>query len=168
MKTLITIVAVLCLSLGCSEKNEPATEPGNNTNAQSDGLKITNNQDAYNKAAEKRANESFSAPFEIISVSRTGHIMTIEVGYGVACDGDFEVIWNGAIRESAPPQTTLFLKYDATCSDGPTIMMLEIQTLEVDLKELIEDDYLIENAIIHVANASSDQDVSCDSSVSDN
>lgn len=162
MKKLIPFLMLSLVAFACKDEaaNEVDRRPVN-------GVLLTNSDEAYDEAAKRRSQSEYSARFEIEEVSRNGTSLNIKVSHAHACQGDFEVIWDGSVMESYPMQIRLFVKFNAVCDEGPHIMMLDIKTLEVDLMQLIGDEELINESVFHVSNASSVQDVRYEETTSD-
>jgi hypothetical protein len=156
-----TIPFFLLLLLGCSKEN--VTEK---SDPRLEGMRMTQSKEVYNEAARQRGTENFSASFEIMEVKRSGDLLKITVGHAYACKGGFEVIWDGQVMESFPYQIRLFIKFNAKCTTEPTITLMVMENLEIDLAKLINDKGVLENSVIHVSNASSIQDVYSDEPVS--
>jgi hypothetical protein len=159
MKKMLTLPFIFLLLLGCNKEMTEVNDPSLS------GLRMTKNKDIFNEAARKRGEENFSAPFEIVDVKRTGEMLRITVGHGYACQGEFEVIWDGLVMESYPCQTQFFVKFNAKCTTEPAIMLMVMETLEIDLSK-VTDYHVFKTCIIHVSNASSIQDVYTDEPVS--
>jgi hypothetical protein len=165
---LLVIVAGLMLAgTSCSkdETNSPDTAP---VTIEKENYTFLKNAGLYQEAQKDRS-ENYSSPFEIDSVTRTGAIMEINVSFPAGCETNkFEVIWDGTVMESYPPQTRIFVKRTATGCVNSGETMTEVLT--VDLNELIftgNDDQL-RDAIIIVSNASKKPDTQNADNVSSN
>ena len=106
----------------------------------------------FAEAIENRS-ETFSEPFELISVTRDSNNLYIELAYSGSCDtNSFDIIWDGLVMESWPCQIQLLVRRTAAnCRD--TGELHEV-TLTVDLAKLTGDEVLAGQTIFHVANGS--------------
>ncbi len=145
LKVLLPILLIVLIS--CSKddiQNDVGYQEANYTFYKSANL--------FSEAENNRSAE-YSKAFKIVSVNRTDNKLEIKLSYEGSCDNNkFEVIWSGAIMESWPMQTTLFVKRSAeNCkNDGKTFE----ETLIIDLKKFMGDDLDLENTVFHVCNGS--------------
>ena len=167
MYLIIMATGMLLTAISCSKDENDEKDPtpvtiekGNYTFLKNTGL--------YREAQRDRS-ESYSAPFEIEEVKRTGDIMEITVSFPAGCETNkFEVIWDGTIMESYPPQTRIFVKRTASGCAGTDEITTEV--LSVDLEALIfkGHDEQLKEAIIIVSNASKKPDTQNSDNVSSN
>ena len=103
--------------------------------------------------------------FEIVEVKRTEEngvkYLQIKIVHH-ACDPDPNIVWNGRILESHPPQVFLVIQLLAagSCPDGETTEE-QTEIFLVDLYDLLGDEYSVEHAVFTVRNASSESDSKC-------
>ena len=141
------------LVFSCS-KDETGLIDKNPYSVEKDNYTFLKNADTYQEVQRKRLEDGLS-DFEIEKVERTGNSIEITVLISNQCTvNEFEVIWDGNIMESYPPQTRIFVnRITDGCNDsGET----ETMVLVVDLEELIfkDNDPQLEEAIVIVSNAS--------------
>ncbi len=151
------ILAVLLFVVTACDKSENELKDPTPFTLQKENYTLFKNSSFYNEAKNNRS-ESYSASFEIESVERVGNNLNINIVFQEGCtNSKYEIIWDGLVMESYPPQARIFVK--RTVSDCIYIDAIDRLTLTVDLNELAEkngNDQIIE-AIITVSNASKKQ-----------
>lgn len=158
----ITFSAV-AISLGLfSCDNDTEIKDSSPFTLQKENYTFLKNETYYLEVQKNRSPE-YSDPFEIEDVQRVDKEMHIEVSYPAGCaSNNFEIIWDGVVMESSPPQTRLFLKRAAEdCSKSDK---REYRVLVVDLEEIFvklrKGDPNLQDAIFIVSNASKRPDTS--------
>lgn len=121
---------------------------------------------------QKNRSPEYSDPFEVEDVQRIDKEMHIEVSFPAGCAfNNFEIIWDGVVMESYPPQTRLFVKRIAgNCNKSDE---REHRVLVIDLEEIFvklrQGDPNLQDAIFIVSNASKRPDTgNADMPVSNN
>ncbi|NLJ01524.1 MAG: hypothetical protein GX371_10305 [Bacteroidales bacterium] len=145
--------SLLLIAAACSNEVEKMTDPNPYT-IRKENFLFKKDMGLYLTAQQERS-ATYSKPFEIDQVNREGDLLHIGVSFPAGCnDNEFEVIWDGLIMESSPPQTRIFIKRNAKdCTPSDEIKQL---TLTVDLNELIfkNGDQQLQSAVVIVSNAS--------------
>ena len=152
MKTrLFFALASLILSLfivSCSKEKEVIADPENRQ-----VIKDKTAFDTYMKARTAATQPSY---FELKEIKRENGILTVKI-WGDCDKEHYKVVWDGAVMESFPMQINLLIAYgrpkDLVCDAS-----LHEYTLEVNLKELIGDDFKDSDYIVHVLNGSQEKD----------
>lgn len=167
MYLIIMTAGMMLASISCSKDEDVEKDP---TPIAIEKVNYTflKNSGLYQEAQKDRS-ESYSTPFEIDHVERTDHFMDITVSFPAGCETNrFEVIWDGTIMESYPPQTRIFVKRSASDCAGTDEKTTEV--LSVNLEELIfkGNDEQLQDAIIIVSNASKKPDTQNADNVSSN
>ena len=166
-KLYLLMIVTFLVAVSCTkdETSGPDTTP---VTVEKENYTFLKNAGLYQKAQKDRS-ENYSSPFEIDGINRTGAIMEIIVSFPAGCETNkFEIIWDGTVMHSYPPQTRIFVKRTATGCVGTGETMTKV--LSVDLDELIfngNDDQL-RDAIIIVSNASKKPDTQNADNVSSN
>lgn len=89
--------------------------------------------DIENKRAE---NDLCDIETEITKVQRSGNTLTITITRPEDCEIDYELIWNGEIRESFPMQSNLYIH---SIGEGCEGELNETDVLVIDLEEALKD-----------------------------
>ena len=144
---------VLWIAVACNNEVEEMTDPNPYT-IRKENFLFKKDVGLYFKTQQERS-ETYSKLFEIDQVNREGDLLHITVSFLAGCnENEFEIIWDGSIMESFPPQTRIFIKRNAKdCTPSDEIKQV---TLTVDLSELIfkNGDEQLQNAVVIVSNAS--------------
>ena len=152
-----TIFSAVVISFGwVSCDNDTDMKDPNPFMLQKENYVFLKNSNYYLEVQKKRSPE-YSDPFEIEDVQRIDKEMHIEGSYATGCaSNNFEIVWDGIVMESYPPQTRLFVKRTAEeCSKSDE---REHRVLIVDLEEIFvklrQGDPNLHDAIFIVSNAS--------------
>ncbi len=166
MKRVIFFViafSAMAISLGLiSCDNDTEIKDPNPFTLEKENYTFLKNSNYYLEAQKNRSPE-YSDPFEIVGVQRVDKEMHIEVSYPAGCaSNNFEIIWDGLVMESSPPQTRLFVKRTAeNCNKSGEA---EHRVLVIDLEEIFvklrQGDPNLQDAIFIVSNASKRPDTS--------
>ena len=152
MKTRTTLIlASFILSLfmvSCSKEKAVIADPENRQ-----VLKDKTVFDSYMKARTSATQPSY---FELKEIKRKNGILTIKI-WGDCNKEHYKVVWDGAVMESLPMQIQLLIAYERP-KDLVCDASLHEHTLEVNLKELIGDDFKDSDYIIHILNGSQEKD----------
>lgn len=153
MKRLLTLLSVAALTtlFACSKNDNPQTK---DESIKKDNYTFVRSVQTASEAKTQRSS-TYSDPFEITKVERTGDIVKVTVSFIKTCENtkeEFSVIWDGQVNLSYPPMITMFLKRKAgdCTSTGTTVT----EVLTVNLKDLIDSQSTINESIIVIANAS--------------
>lgn len=164
-RLLMLACAGVALSWGCKQ-NGVSSDEFNNPPASVEGenFSLYISSTMYDEAREKRSDDHYSDPFEITGVWRgegqSNNYLNVEVEHKKTCSDRFEVIWDGRVAESAPPQLYLMIRLAAwDCDD---LDEFSTDTLSLDLYEITDNLSLVKEAIFRVSNASSRQDINHD------
>jgi len=129
MKTRI-IFAVLFLSLlyiAC-DKNENVLL--------SDNVKYTNSKITYSTYVEGNTE---SDPYFLNNSQRNESILYVDVSYSGGCENhEFEVVWDGLIYETNPPQANILISHNA---NGDACEAFLSDTLTIDLNQVFGESY---------------------------
>jgi hypothetical protein len=152
MKTRTTLIfASFLLSLfivSCSKEKAVIADPENRQ-----VLKDKAVFDSYMKARTSATPASY---FELKEIKRKNGILTIKI-WGDCDKEHYKVVWDGAVMESFPMQINLLIAYDRP-KDLVCDASLHEHTLEVNLKELIGEDFKDSDYIVHILNGSQEKD----------
>lgn len=152
MKTRTTLIfASFLLSLfivSCSKEKAVIADPENRQ-----VLKDKAVFDSYMKARTAATPASY---FELKEIKRKNGILTIKI-WGDCDKEHYKVVWDGAVMESFPMQINLLIAYDRP-KDLVCDASLHEHTLEVNLKELIGEDFKDSDYIVHILNGSQEKD----------
>lgn len=111
MKTPFYFLMMLLLLIFSACTNEAADDKA------SSRVIFTNDASAYAAIASDRSSIS-SDPFDLKSIILKGDSVEVSVAYSGGCERhSFEVIWDGAVAKTNPPQINLFIKHHAN-GDG--------------------------------------------------
>ena len=150
------VVILLGTTIACDKSENELKDPAPFT-IQKENYTLVKNSLFSHEAKSKRS-ELYSASFEIESVERVENNLNINIVFQVGCtNSKYEIIWDGLVMESYPPQARIYVK--RTISDCIYIDAIDRLTLSLDLNELAEksgNDQILE-AIITVSNASKKQ-----------
>lgn len=150
---LMITAGVLWIAVACNNEVEEMTDPNPYT-IRKENFLFKKDVGLYFKTQQERS-ETYSKLFEIDQVNREGDLLHITVYFPAGCnENEFEIIWDGLIMESFPPQTRIFIKRNAKdCTPSDEIKQV---ILTVDLNELIfkNGDEQLQNAVVIVSNAS--------------
>ncbi len=109
--------------------------------------------DSYMKARTSANQPSY---FELKEIKRENGILTVKI-WGDCDKEHYKVVWDGAIMESFPMQINLLIAHERP-KDLVCDASLHEYTLEVNLKELIGDDFKDSDYIVHILNGSQEKD----------
>src|SRR5690554_176158 len=166
------IFSAVTISLGLTScDNDTEIKDPNPFTLQKENYTFLKNSNYYLEVQKNRSPE-YSDPFEIEDVQRIDKEMHIEVSFPAGCaSNNFEIIWDGVVMESYPPQTRLFVKRTAgNCNKSDE---REHRVLVIDLEEIFvklrQGDPNLQDAIFIVSNASKRPDTgNADMPVSNN
>lgn len=132
--------------IGCQQMNisDPVPIDGEKN------VKLVIDQTTFQKAEAKRVQgQGESDPFKIEKVERVGDSLIITVSYGGGCQKHtFDLIWDGQILLSYPPQINLLIAHHA---NGDACKQLVTESLKISLKEMFgNDDYSTQNYVFNV------------------
>lgn len=134
--------------VSCSKEKEFIADPENRQ-----VLKDKAVFDSYMKA---RTSATQAAYFELKEIKRENGILTIKI-WGDCDKEHYKVVWDGAVMESFPMQINLLIAYERP-KDLVCDASLHEHTLEVNLKELIGNDFKDSDYIVHILNGSQEKD----------
>lgn len=152
MKTRTTLIlASFILSLffvSCSKEKAVIADP--------ESQQVIKDKAIFDSYMKARASASQPSYFELKEIKRENGILTIKI-WGDCDKEHYKVVWDGAIMESLPMQINLLIAYDRP-KDLVCDASLHEYTLEVNLKELIGNDFKDSDYIVHILNGSQEKD----------
>ncbi|MEX0773977.1 MAG: hypothetical protein WEB89_03290 [Balneolales bacterium] len=157
MKKQILITAFLVAGLMTGCKQNPASSNEEDASIQGDNYTLFTSENRFGALQENRSDE-VSEPFELVDVIRTDenglNYLQIKITHQT-CYPEPQIIWNGAVAESAPPQVFLFVQLQAEdkCPAGEEADK-KTEVFKLNLHGLLGDEYTAKNAVIKVLNAS--------------
>ncbi|MEZ4970425.1 MAG: hypothetical protein R2814_12370 [Flavobacteriaceae bacterium] len=132
---------VSILSLGC-EKNRDEDKIGlglHNYKLQSGSYTFYASSEHYLQTNIKRGDEKFcQVETKISKISREGNILTLEIVKPIDCEVNYEIIWDGEIKESYPMQCNLFV-YALPGNCNKMLFGASIETLVINIEEVLKD-----------------------------
>lgn len=118
---------MISLLISCNEKD---------TTVMSDNINYTNDSEIYSNFLQ---GIDYCDAFFLNSSQRDGKYLFLEVSYSGGCEiHDFNVIWDGNILESNPPQAYIFITHNA---NGDACEAFINESLTVDLTRVFGDFY---------------------------
>lgn len=147
----ILALASLVLSffvISCSKEKATMIDP--------EDRQVLKDKTVFDNYMKARTSATQAFYFELKEIKRDNGILTIKI-LGDCDKKHYKVVWDGAVMESFPMQIQLLIAYDRP-KDLVCDASLHEHTLEVNLKELIGDDFKDSDYIIHILNGSQEKD----------
>jgi hypothetical protein len=160
-KFLLTALVIALGITGCGTDGLDSNAGGDVAHKTGENFTFYTDDNMFSYLEQNRSGE-VSEDFEITGVQRIEEdgrkYLHIEIAHQT-CHPDTKIIWNGTVADSHPPQVFLFVQLlasgECTDEDNPDERK---EILRLDLYDLIGDEYIAENAIFSVANASTVHD----------
>ena len=142
----LTFFAVIAILSSCSKSDDlnPNPESG-----------VITNKTVFNQFLTERTGNT-DHYFELKDIKRVGEQLEIVIN-GQCQASYYQVIWDGSVLFSAPPQINLMMGFEIPAGVVCDLVMKE-HTLRVNLKELLGKKYDDAEYIIHALNGSKVQD----------
>ncbi|MFN8347064.1 MAG: hypothetical protein U0X91_18835 [Spirosomataceae bacterium] len=132
----------------CSKEKTTSIDP--------DNQQVIKNKTLFDTYMKARTSATQPSYFELKEIKRENGILTIKI-WGDCNKEHYKVVWDGAVMESLPMQINLLIAYDRP-KDLVCDASLHEHTLEVDLKELLGENFKDSDYIIHILNGSQEKD----------
>lgn len=134
--------------VSCSKEKATMVDPENQ--------QVIKDKTVFDNYMKARTSATQTFYFELKEIKRDNGILTIKI-LGDCDKEHYKVVWDGAVMESFPMQIQLLIAYDRP-KDLVCDASLHEHTLEVNLKELIGDDFKDSDYVIHILNGSQEKD----------